>query len=76
MTKFIVQAFDRQGRQILGTMNGQTVITAKQYKRTHAYKALLRRRDPRVAKYEILRFHTDNIYGNDFTLVSTIYPTD
>lgn len=37
MTVF-VDCYDKDGKQLMGMSDGQTVINAKQYKRTKAYK--------------------------------------
>lgn len=41
MSKHFVEAYDVNDKQILGTLDGQTVIRARCYKRTKAYKALV-----------------------------------
>lgn len=41
MPKVYVEAYDEHDRQILGNLDGQTVIQAKNYRRTKHYKALV-----------------------------------
>lgn len=41
MPKVYVEAYDENDRQILGNLDGQTVIRAKDYRRTQHYKALV-----------------------------------
>jgi len=41
MPKVYVEAYDEHDRQILGNLDGQTVIHAKEYRRTKHYKALV-----------------------------------
>lgn len=38
--KYHVAAFDQQGRQILGNLDGQGIFRARDYKRTQWFKAL------------------------------------
>lgn len=38
--KVYIEAYDGCDKQILGNMDGQGVLRAKNYKRTHHYKAL------------------------------------
>lgn len=38
--KVYIEAYDGSGRQMLGNLDGQGVINARQYKRTDRYKAL------------------------------------
>jgi hypothetical protein len=40
MTRLYIKCFYADGSQILGNMDGQAVITARNYKRTFAYKRL------------------------------------
>src|SRR5690606_20481075 len=40
MTKYYVEAYDHEGKQILGNLDGQGVIKAKNYRRTQHYKKL------------------------------------
>lgn len=39
--KFYVEAYDENDQQILGNLDGQTVLRAKNYQRTAHYKALV-----------------------------------
>lgn len=55
--KYYVEAFDEDDRQILGNLDGQTVIHAKDYRRTQHYKALVNntiRASQRVALWRIV----------------------
>ena len=54
--KHYIEAYDLNNKQILGNLDGQGVIRAKQYRRTLAYKALstLRTLNNRVHHYIIV----------------------
>lgn len=62
MSMYWIEAWGADGRQILGTMNGQGVIRARNYRRTNMYKALRLRRGSHVFEYRILRADTSNCY--------------
>ena len=67
--KVYVEAYNAQGRQILGNMDGQGVIRAKNYRRTEHYRMLrsgaMPRLDGKVHHYRIVdeldRVLEDNI---------------
>jgi len=54
--KYYVEAFDHNCKEILGNLDGQGVINAKQYRRTNFYKSLHTRKtlNNRVYKYHIV----------------------
>lgn len=60
--KLYVEAYDENNRQILGNTEGQTVLRARNYRRTKYYKGIVRgeypdgmkRLSPRVKEWRIV----------------------
>lgn len=51
---YYVEAYDLNDRQILGNLDGQTVLRVRNYKRTKHYKNLRTLRTHRVSYYNIV----------------------
>ena len=51
---YYVEAYDSSDRQILGNLDGQTVLRVRNYKRTKHYKNLRTLRTHRVSYYNIV----------------------
>ena len=51
---YYVEAYDSNDRQILGNLDGQTVLRVRNYKRTKHYKNLRTLRTHRVTYYKIV----------------------
>lgn len=56
--KVYIEAFRADGSEILGNLDGQTNIVARNYKRTHAYKYAKLGLGLHVASYRVV-----NAYG-------------
>jgi hypothetical protein len=54
--KYYVEAYDSNDRQVLGNLDGQTVLRVRNYKRTKHYNWLRENkgRNPRVSYYRIV----------------------
>ena len=52
--KYYVEAYDSNDRQVLGNLDGQTVLRVRNYKRTKHYKNLRTLRTHRVTYYKIV----------------------
>ncbi len=52
--KVYIEAFRADGSQILGNLDGQAAIVARDYKQTHAYKYAKLGLIKRVAKYRVI----------------------
>lgn len=51
---YYVEAYDLNDRQILGNLDGQTVLRVRNYKRTKHYRNLRTLRTHRVSYYNIV----------------------
>jgi len=51
---YYVEAYDSNDRQVLGNLDGQTVLRVRNYKRTKHYKNLRTLRTHRVTYYKIV----------------------
>jgi hypothetical protein len=51
---YYVEAYDSNDRQILGNLDGQTVLRVRNYKRTKHYRNLRTLRTHRVSYYNIV----------------------
>ena len=52
--KYYVEAYDSNDRQVLGNLDGQTVLRVRNYKRTKHYNNLRTLRTHRVTYYKIV----------------------
>lgn len=57
MPRFYVEAYDRDGKQVLGNLDGQTVINCQDFRRSARFKALTSgkfRASERVVQWRIV----------------------
>lgn len=69
MSKFFIEAYNKQSQQILGNGFGQGSFEAKEYKKTKIYKALFCFKHSNVAFYRIVRLNA----GCEYLTIETIF---
>ena len=76
--KVFVEAIDKNGKSILGTLDGQNVINAKNYRRTNVYKCLINLPKERLSiggravQYKLYQANSTNHYAPYVRLLETI----
>jgi hypothetical protein len=65
-----IQAFDSEGREILGSLDGQALYECKDYKRTLRYKSLRTSSYPKVHHWKV--FSKDSKFSKDLTYLETV----
>lgn len=77
MARFYVEAYNEDGLQLLGNLDGQRSWEGKDYKRTAWYKALpqLRTLNDRVQLYKIVRESGRDNYIVCETVVNWTHPS-
>ena len=71
---YYIESYYNDGREILGTINGQGIISARQYKRTNRYKWMRGINTPNERKYSMVAYFVITDYdGKPIEKISNPY---
>lgn len=69
--KYYVEAFDKNGERILGTMDGQNVIKCKHWNRSAVYRRLVNTPKEKLSlNGRVMTYKIVDIYGNVYGIIN------